>query len=243
MTARARELSTMASVGVVGIALGAALAFQILESRSATAAVPPEPEHALELPVPHAASDVRVDGALDEAAWTDPGRTGAFLEGQELARPYSDVRAVWRGGTLYLALYAADEDIVAPVLLHDAPTWTGDAFQIVFRRGGVEHTIDVSARGTITDGERIPGRPFDPAWESRAVVGVDRDGTVDDPSDMDEEWVVELGLPLASLGLVGRSGERIGFEVRRCDELHDLGAAPRRSCAAWGNKHSELVLR
>ena len=239
--AQARQLSTVASIAIVGIALGAALGFRILERRGARAEASTSPRLALD--VPHVDSAVQIDGELTEVAWAAPGRTGGFLKDSRPARPYSDVRAVWRDGTLYLALYAADEDIVAPLSVHDAPTWTGDAFQLVFRTGDVERTVDVSPRGTVTDGARVGGGAFDPSWESHAVVAVDRDGTLDDRSDTDEEWIVELALPLASLGLSGLPGERIGFEVRRCDQIHDRGPTPRRACASWGDHDSELILR
>ena len=41
---------------------------------------------------------------------------------------------------------------------------------------------------------------------------------------MDEEWVVEMEIPLAALGLQGKAGERAEVRIRRCD----VGSGQRR---------------
>ena len=43
------------------------------------------------------------------------------------------------------------------------------------------------------------------------------DGTLNDTSDNDEEWLIELAIPLKNLGLDGRAGESMGVRMRRCD--------------------------
>jgi hypothetical protein len=73
-------------------------------------------------------------------------------------------------------------------------------------------------------------------------VAVDRDGTLDDESDEDEEWIVEMAIPMEALGLEGVSGERVGLELRRCDRLRSADGTSRRTCATWGDRHSQLVL-
>jgi hypothetical protein len=254
---RAKGLAALAGVVAVGLALGGASGTRLAAGHglrggaSAPRGAPSTPaqaptESARELLVPRASAELQIDGELDEAAWQEPGgRTGPFSKDGVIARPYSDARLLWRGDTLYLALYAADEDILAPLTQHDAPLWTGDAFHLVFRRGDKERSIDVSPRGTVSDGERLRGGAFDARWESRARVGVDRDGTMDDPRDEDEEWIVEMAIPLEALGLEGRSGERIGLEIRRCDRIRSSVDAHEstRTCAAWGDARSELVLQ
>ncbi len=47
-------------------------------------------------------------------------------------------------------------------------------------------------------------------------VGIDMDGTLDDPHDDDEEWLVEARIPLASLP----HGD-VRVVVRRCDRVKD----------------------
>jgi hypothetical protein len=133
---------------------------------------------------PPAASVIVCDGELDEPAWKRAERTGAFIDdaGQKAA-PYSDARFVVSGDMLYVALYAADEDIRS-----------SDAF-----------AVDIGDRHfRFHPGDRGPD------------VGVDMDGTLDNPDDEDEEWVVEARIPLAAL-----PHGNVPVKVARCDKIKD----------------------
>jgi hypothetical protein len=171
------------------------------------------------LAVPRTGGPIRIDGELDEPGWAAAARTGAFRDARgEPARPFSEARYLHDGEHLLLCLYAADDDIRARVTAHDGPVWIDDAFalRLTPRRPGAQtYLVDISARGVIMDARRGPGDTVDPSWESGIRVAVDRDGTLDDPSDEDEEWVVEAALPLRSLGIGPETP--IDLEITRCD--------------------------
>ena len=191
--------------------------------------------------VPRAAGEITIDGELEDPGWAGPvARTGAFTTDGQPTHPYSDARFVHRNGQLFVVLYAADEDIRTTNAGHDDPLYGADAFQLTFRTASGEFLVDISSAGVVTDARRRTSGAPDFGWESHARVAVDRDGTTNDPSDNDEEWVVEMAIPLDALGLTGRAGERIGLEVRRCDAVPSVG----RVCGAWGRagKGGTLVL-
>lgn len=182
------------------------------------------------------------DGEVEDAAWAGRlGRTGAFRgpDGAD-ARPYSDARFLWSDGKLHVVLYAADEDI--RTLKVGAASGQEDSFHMVFDDGKLARSLDVSPLGVLTEGSRPSGSPASapPApWKSGAKLGHDLDGTPDDPKDQDEEWVIEMDVPLASLGLEGRPGERIGLSIERCDTPKKSA----RTCAGWGSpRPGTLVL-
>jgi len=194
-----------------------------------------------ELHVPRIKSTLVIDGELDDPAWLGRiARTGAFLgaSGEE-ARPYSDARLVWGDGKLYVALYAADEDVRAAARAADSPLSLDDAFRITFTSGGTQRILDVSATGVVTDAMQIAGGAPDYSWQSGALVAHENDGTLDDASDDDEEWLLEIAIPLRSLGLTGAKGERIGFSVRRCDTPKGTGA---RVCGSWGESERGAIV-
>ncbi len=188
----------------------------------------------LVLHVPRATSPIVIDGETSDRAWLDspgPARTGAFrFPNGELARPYSDARIFWSDEFLYLALYAADEDIETRTDQTDGPLWLDDYFRVRLQANGAEYVIDVSPKGVVSDARGKPGGGYDYGWSSGVRVGHDTDGTINDPKDMDEEWVIELAIPLASIGVKGQRGERIGFSLHRCDT--PKGSA--RVCSGWG---------
>ena len=138
-------------------------------------------------------------------------------------KPYSDVRLAHEGGTLHVVLYASDHDIVTARVPADGPVWRGDDFHVVFTRGATSFAFDVDPRCTITDGKREGQGPWSYAWQSGAKATCDTDGTVDQPGDNDEEWVVDLDIPMASMGLSEK--ERVDLTVRRCD-LQEAGGKP-----------------
>lgn len=187
------------------------------------------------LNVPHTRVAIHIDGELDEDDWRSAARTGAFLDahGGE-ARPFSDIRFLADDAAIYAVLYAADDDIRATVKDHDGPVWMDNAFILTLgpdAPGAPSFEIDVSAAGVISDARRGKKGERDAAWESGIEVGIDRDGTMNDASDEDEEWVVEARIPLASLGISSTPGARVRFAASRCDVPRAGG--PRR-CGSLG---------
>ncbi len=176
------------------------------------------------LRVPHVPGPIALDGDNDDPGWTrapGPARTGPFaLANGAPARPYSDARLLWGDGHLYVLLYAADDDIQA----------REDAFRLRFSRSGFEYAIDVAADGAVVDAARDGQGASEPTWASGAHVSREIDGTIDDARDRDEEWSVEMAIPLASLGMRGEAGETLGFAVERFDASRDRA----KPCGQWG---------
>jgi hypothetical protein len=221
---------------LAGLGLGVFAGARVREPAQQVPAQSHEEQRRHELLVPRAATPIAIDGEMDEEAWTrgETARTGGYS-----VRPYSDARMTWRDGTLYMVLYAADEDLRTTKAHHDEPLWLADSTRVMFTHDGVEDVIEVSPAGVVTDMRKTKGQPFDPHWESGAKVALDLDGTVDDSNDADEEWVVEMAVPLASLGLTGKPGERVGITIQRCDLSK---GSPKRTCASWGGDDTDLVL-
>ena len=233
-----RALRLAAAAGVTLAIGGFCGALFVATSHARQGWTPPLGATTLPLRVPHAAGNIALDGDMDDPGWLrETARTNAFVgaDGVTPARPYSDARIVWGDGHLYLALYAADEDIRARQTEADSPLWVEDSFHVVFDDGTNERVFDVSPLGTLTDGTREARRhsgAFDYAWQSGAHVSKELDGTLNDPSDDDEEWVIEMAIPFEALGLKGEKGEHIGFSVRRCD----TPKKGTRVCGSWGSQ-------
>jgi cellulose/xylan binding protein with CBM9 domain len=194
--------------------------------------------------VPRATRPIVLDGHLTDPAWLEEAvRTRPFVEsgGSSLGHQYSEARFLWREGQLYVGLYASDEDIRASHDAQDSAVWRDDSFRLAFDDGAREYLFDVSALGVVADGVRTKASSragFDYAWNSRVRVEHELEGTPNDPSNNDEEWVIEMAIPLASLGQKGARGERLGMWVSRCD----TAKGQRRTCADWGRTHGRGVL-
>jgi hypothetical protein len=176
---------------------------------------PPRPPPSA-IAVPHAGSEITIDGETDEVAWQQAVRVGPLQRDGHEARPFSDARFLWRGDSLYFVLYAADQDLHATLRDHDAPLWLEDAFELTFGpRKDARYVIDISPAGVTSDARIDAIGVRDGTWESGVEVAMDADGTLNDPRDEDEEWVVEGRIPLARLGLV--PGAPLAVSIRRWD--------------------------
>lgn len=227
-----------ALVGAVAVGL---VALGVVALRAAAPKSPASPgaeDGGAVLRVPRRVAPLDLDAqALD---WSVPhAQTGSFKSVDGQSTPYSEARLGWGDGKLYLLLYAADQDIRAGVQAHDMPLEQTDAFRITLTRPGeaVSHVIYVSPVGTVTDESLVNDR-VDTSWESAAEVAHANDGTLDDSHDEDEEWVIEMAVPLSVLGLRGEAGEQIGLSLQRCDVPKGAG----RRCGAWGEPGGLIVL-
>lgn len=151
----------MKRLALAAIAAGAT--FGLVWWRTGAAPAPPSrgighaaPQVAT-IEVPLARAPIVLDGALHDGAWRDTeARTGPLLSAGEPARPHADARFVRDGASLWVGLYAADEDARA-----------GDLFRITLG----ERVITVTAR-------------CDVKGDARAKC--DLDGSLDDAVEDEE---------------------------------------------------------
>jgi hypothetical protein len=191
--------------------------------------------------VPRAEFDVKVwGGGVNTHTLLDRAGNGAV--------PVSEARFLWGQGKLYVSFYAGDLDLQIHARKHDGPAWNDDAALFDFPSPEGEKLIVASAVGIVSDGS-CPAGVFelgDPrcrlGWESHALAAADYDGTINQTGDRDEEWNVELAIPLDALGIAKPvPGTRIAFRLRRCEMAFD---GPR-ACGRFGTEDApaELVLQ
>jgi hypothetical protein len=82
----------------------------------------------------------------------------------------------------------------------------------------------------------VDGSVLDTKWRSGSrAIGM---SSAKQPSDVSNEWIVEMAIPLTALGLKGEPGERIGLALQRCG----TSRAGVRSCGTWGDGKRRGVL-
>jgi len=237
-------LAIVASVGTAVVATRARLRARVEPKAAPT----PTSIH-----VPFVATAIQVDAEMaNKRVWdSEAGSTQNFRDANGKGMvPYSEMRARWGNGMLYLWLYAGDLDLEGRVRQPDGDLAGDDAFHIELGAGDRVYAIDISVLGTVSDAvcarpANAPGpRPVgecDRRWKSHATVAVDVDGSLNRIHDNDEEWLVEMAIPLVDVGLSASAarGARIPFSVSRCE----VGYDGRHACGGWGVGQSrELVL-
>jgi hypothetical protein len=166
-----------------------------------TSSTPADPAPALDR-IPRTTGPIEIDGEWNEPDWPQRALRFQFKGSDgELARPSSEVRFLHDATTVYVGLYAADQNIVSET----------DAFDLQI--GAIALRLDPKGR-------TVPTRPD-------IKVGIDSDGTVDDPRDDDEEWKLEVAIPLTDTGLTRDT--HVPVAAGRCDVPRD-GI---RRCGSW----------
>jgi hypothetical protein len=199
------------------------------------------------LHVPRVAGAITINAETEgKTVWDgEGGNTGNLKDaaGQGMV-PYTQAKVRWGDGKLYFMLYAGDLDLEGTVKDPDVPLDRDDSFRLEFGEGDRVRVVSVSVLGTLYDAlcsGSAGAAPCDTGWQSHATIAVDRDGTLNKTGDNDEEWVVEMAIPLSDLGVSGaRPGTRIPWSIRRCEVGYDGVHA----CGSWGagQPKGELVL-
>lgn len=150
---------------------------------------------------------IAIDGRLDKPVWSRAPWTEYFgdIEGDKRPSPRWRTRAkmLWDDEYLYIAAELEEPDVWATLTEHDSVIFQDNDFEVFIDPDGDSHEyfeLEFNALGTEWD-LRLPkpyrdGGPALNEWEIPGYkVGVHIDGTLNDPSDIDLGWTIEIALP------------------------------------------------
>ncbi len=186
--------------------------------------VPGPPEYKVQ----RAAKPPVIDGALGDEAWK--AATPVVLRGSFDGRPVAlrtEARLLYDDANLYVAFDVEDPDLWGTLRQRDAPIYEQEVVEVFLDAnadGRTYNELQVSPHNVIFDAY-FPARRqgMDTSWDSGVETAVKVRGTLDDPSDQDEGWTVELRIPFARLAEVPsvppQKGERWRFNLYRLEHL------------------------
>jgi len=158
-----------------------------------------------------ASAPIDVDGRLVEADWAAAPWTADFVDirGPDAPAPRFQTRAkmLWDDEALYVAAQLEEPDVWGTLMQRDTVIFYDNDFEVFIDPTGTTHNyyeLEVNALETAWDlmllrPYRDGGAAID-AWNIRGLeVGVHVNGTLNDPSDTDEGWTVEIALPWETL--------------------------------------------
>ena len=157
-----------------------------------------------------------IDGRLSEPAWRDAPWTAAFvdIEGDRKPRPalLTRARMLWDDEYFYVGAELQEPHLWATLREHDAVIFQDPDFEVFIDPSGDSHEyyeFEINALGTGWD--LLLPRPYKDGgralsgWEIAGLKSaVHLDGTLNDPSDTDRGWTVELAFPWRALGELAR---------------------------------------
>ncbi len=160
---------------------------------------------------------ITVDGLLDDTAWQSAPWSESFVDilGDTMPAPplRTRLKLLWDSTYLYVAAELEEPHAWATLTEHDATIFHDDDFEAFIDPDGDGlnyYEIEINALGTVWDLLLVrpyrEGGPAITAWDIRGLKSAVRvEGTLNDPSDTDRGWTVEMALPWTVLAEAARS--------------------------------------
>lgn len=157
-----------------------------------------------------ATDKIIVDGNANEESWKNASWTAKFvdIEGDKKPKPYFDTQVKMTWDDTYFYFYAEMEEphVWAKLTERDAVIFYDNDFEIFIDPDGDTHyytEFEMNAFNTVWDllltrPYRDGGHAIDQFDIPGLQSAVQIDGTLNDPSDKDKGWSVEVAIPWAS---------------------------------------------
>lgn len=116
---------------------------------------------------------------------------------------------------LHVFMEAEDQDLRAARTERDSSVWRDDVMEIFLQpESGQPHFhFEINPLGTVHDGHTVgPPQAYNPDLE----MGITVNGTLNDPSDIDEGWNLEVAIPFDAVAQPA-SGDVWRFHLSRYD--------------------------
>ena len=152
---------------------------------------------------------IQVDGRLDEADWQHAAPIAFVMPWSDLENedPQSTTaRLLWDDYNLYIIYECVDPYLHAEVTEHDGAVYQEDAVEIFAAPNaavpGNYYGYEMNINGTLLDyiafrGGKERTKAIHPSWQSEGVaIATTYDGTLNDHSDIDQSWILEIAIPL-----------------------------------------------
>jgi hypothetical protein len=185
---------------------------------------------------------VTIDGRLDKACWQAAPWTDDFvdIEGDAKPRPRFRTRCkmLWDDDYFYVGAELEEPHVWATLTQHDSVIFKDNDFEVFIDPKGDNHAyyeFEMNALNTgwdlfLTMPYKDGGTPIN-SWEIPGLkTAVHVDGTINDPSDVDRGWSVEIAFPWKVLREVvpkqpkPRDGDQWRVNFSRVEWKHEIVA-------------------
>ena len=205
----ASRMKTFLSIsGVVWCALCGSLSAQSLFEKHERFLTPPQSYVCY-----RTAGEITIDGKLDEPSWENAEETAEFVDisGEGFPNPKyrTTAKMLWDDEFLYVAAEMEEPDLRASLTEHDSIIYRDNDFEVFLDPDGDGKNyfeIEINAFGTVFDlmldkPYRVGGN-FLMQWNCPGLkTAVCCTGTLNNASDCDSGWVVEMAIPRKALSL------------------------------------------
>jgi hypothetical protein len=188
----------------------------------------------------HPQGPMEIDGQLDDIEWKDVPWTTPFADivSKDMPKPrfQTKVKMLWDEEYLYIAAELEEPDLWATLTQRDAVIFHDNDFEVFIDPDGDTHNyyeLEINALNTVWDLFLLkPYRDGDKvaldSWDIQGLkTAVHLNGTLNDPSDKDVGWTVEIAIPWKPIGQLEdhyppRTGDVWRMNFSRVEWRHDV---------------------
>ncbi len=155
----------------------------------------------------HTDTPIVVDGKLDDAAWASVPWTEDSVDIQGEAQPkprfHTHVKMLWDDDYLYIAAELEEPHVWATLTNHDSVIFLDPDFEVFIDPKGTTHNYyEFEMNALNTSWDLMLDKPYmdrgnpNNAWDIPGLkTAVQVNGTLNNPSDTDEGWTLEIAFP------------------------------------------------
>lgn len=159
----------------------------------------------------HAATPPTIDGKLNDTAWAVAPWTDDFVDIEGAVKPPPRLRTrakmLWDEQYFYIAAELEEPHVWGTITRHDAVIFQDPDFEVFLDPDGDSHNYYEFEMNALNTGWDLflpkpykDGGPAMNEWEIPGLkTAVHVRGTINDPSDSDEGWSVEIAVPWKAL--------------------------------------------
>ncbi|MDR3697964.1 carbohydrate-binding family 9-like protein [Mucilaginibacter sp.] len=154
-----------------------------------------------------------IDGDINDPVWQQAKWSNDFrdIEGDLKPNPplQTNVKMLWDDSCLYIAAQVRDPHVWAYIKNHDEIVFRDNDFEVFINPNNTTHQyfeLEYNARNTVFDlflnkPYRNGGTPMF-SWDAEGMrSAVKVKGTVNDPTDTDKGWTIEIAIPFKAISL------------------------------------------
>ena len=192
-------------------------------------------------------STINIDGKLDDLAWQSATTVGPFEfpwweQGQ---KEETQAKLLWDKDYLYVGFECEDAHIWAEHTERDTPVYKDDCVEVFTSPNPdqleVYFNVEMNAKGITLDYIHPEGPGTKAPWDPELKIATTIDGTLNDDSDLDKSWTLEVAIPFSAFREVAKNTPPLPGDEWRLN-LHRLGGKTNFQHSQWSPAESEEVL-
>ena len=193
----------------------------------------------------YAESSILIDGRLNEVAWKSASAVGEFqfpwwTEGKKEG---TAAKMLWDDTYLYVSFVCQDDYIWAEHEERDSPVYRDDCVEVFISPNpdsiNQYYNVEMNVKGVSLDFYH-PNVGSKEPWDPEIRIATSVEGTLNDDSDVDRFWILEVAIPFEAYSQVAKNAPPEAGDKWRLN-LNRLGGQTNPQHSQWSPSKTETV--